>query len=183
MSSSADGTLPPDAATLIADYYRYSDLADHLRAVPDAVRILGVRDVCPEYLTVLRQLEAEVLARLERLDALGLYPATTADVEVTVNGVPIALPELGRAPSTIVPLEHDDTSESEESMETTIHDLERDGRSNGFDSAIDTETNVPTFVQRHVRPYLGYVATFTIGAMCGVLGARVLGGTSTSVTA
>jgi hypothetical protein len=82
-----------------------------------------------------------------------------------------------------VPLVESATAESEDSMETIMHDLERDKRSNGFDPAIDDEVSSPTFVQRYVRPYLGYVATFTVGAMCGVLGARVLGGSSTSVTA
>jgi len=34
-------------------------------------------------------------------------------------------------------------------METMMHDLEREGRSNGFDPAIDDETSIPTFVQRY----------------------------------
>ena len=126
--------------------------------------------------TLLGQLEDVVLDRLTRLDALGLYPSTTHDVEITVNGVPIELPEFGRLPSTPVPLVESDMPEREDSMEPTMHELHRDERTNGFDPTNVDEGAAPTFVEHYVRPYLGYVATFTVGAVCGVLGTRVISG-------
>lgn len=174
MSTSADAPLSADAAALLAEYYRYADLRDHLRAVPEAAACLGVRDVPPEYRTILGQLEDVVLDRLTRLDALGLYPSTTNDVEITVNGVPIELPKLDRNLPPTVPLHESVTPEREDSMEPTMHELYRDERPNGFDPTNVDEGTEPTFVECYVRPYLGYVATFTFGAVCGVLGTRVM---------
>lgn len=175
MPNHADAPLSPDAATLLAEYCRYAELAEHLRAVPEAADRLGVRDVSPAYQSVLRELEDVVLDRLTRLDALGLYPATTTDVEVTVNGVPIALPELDHDAPTAAPLAQNVPTEGD-LMETIPHDHEPDTDSNGLDPSMTAEPDGPRFIERYVAPYVGYLATFTVGAACGVVGARMLGG-------
>src|SRR5262245_5007594 len=119
MSASAETWLSDDAATLLAEYYRYADLADHLRAIPVAAEHVGVRDVPPEYRSLLHQVEDVVLDRMTRLDALGLYPATTTEVEVTVNGVPISLPELsGDAPTAALRCERTPAEGDGSGMET-----------------------------------------------------------------
>jgi len=174
MSTSADAPLSADATALLAEYYRYTDLRDHLRAVPEAAACLGVQDVSQEYRTILGQLEDVVLERLTRLDALGLYPSTTHDVEITVNGVPIALPEIDRTPPPAESLHESATPGREDFMEPTIHELPRDSHPNAFDPAHVEEGAPPTFVEHYVRSYLGYVAAFAVGAVCGVLGTRVI---------
>src|SRR6266404_4264232 len=160
MATAVRTALPSTAATLLAEYYHYADLAEHVRALPEAAAILG------KHHGVLAELDAQVLARLERLDALGLYPTTTTAVDVTVNGVPIALPELCRE-STTNALPDLGSPTKEGCMQTAIEQSEHREQHNGLDRSLDTPNNGSGFFAAYVRPYLGYAATFAASAVLG----------------
>jgi hypothetical protein len=175
--------LSTDAAALLAEYYHYADLAEHVRALPEAAAaVLGYQNAAAEPDGILAELEAQILTRLERLDALGLYPTTTTAVDVTVNGVPIALPDLCRE-STTNALPDAGSPTKEDCMHTAIEQSEHHDQHNGLDRALDTPGNGPGFFAAYVRPYLGYAATFAAGAVCGVIGAHYFAGESTELSA
>jgi hypothetical protein len=174
--------LSADAAALLAEYYHFADLAEHVRALPDAVAVTGSSTGAADRQSVLAELDAQILHRLERLDALGLYPTTTTAVDVTVNGVPIALPELCRE-STTNALPDAGSPTQEDCMHTTIEQSDRHEQHNGLDRALDAPGNGPGFFTAYVRPYLGYAATFAAGAVCGVIGAHYFAGESTELSA
>jgi hypothetical protein len=165
-------TLPPAAATLLAQYYHLVDLAEHVRALPEVTAVLGTTKA--EHNGILAELEAQILTRLERLDALGLYPTTTTAVDVTVNGVPITLPELCRESTTNL-LPDLDSPTKENLMHTAIEQSDLHDEHNGLDRSLDTLSNGPGFVATYVRPYLGYAATFAAGAVCGAIGTHYCG--------
>ncbi len=162
-------TLSAAAARLLAEYYRYEDLAEHLRALPEAAAVIGKSDTSAERDEILEDLEARILMRLERLNALGLYPTTTSAVDVTVNGVPIALPDLCRE-STTNALPDPGSPTKESGMHTVIEQSEQHDRQNGLDRSLDTPNNGSGFFAAYIRPYLGYAATFAAGAVCGIIG-------------
>jgi len=116
--------LSADAAALLAEYYHYTDLAEHVRALPEAAAVLGKPRGIAERNSILAELEAQILNRLERLDVLGLYPTTTTAVDVTLNGVSIALPELCRE-STTNALPDVGSPTKEACMHTAIEPAER----------------------------------------------------------
>jgi len=160
-------TLPADAAALLSEYYRYVDLAEHVRALPEAAAVLGMQNAAAEHEGILAELEAEILTRLERLDALGLYPTTTTAVDVSVNGIPITLPELCRESNELPDL---GSRTKESCMHTVIEQSEQHDQQNGLDRSLETPSDGPGFLATYVRPYLGYAATFAVGAMCGAIG-------------
>lgn len=170
-----DAALSADVATLLAEYLHYSDLVEHLRALPEVARKLGTEN-SRDSGDVLAELELQMFDRLERLDGLGLYPTTTTAVDITVNGVPTALPELCREPTINALPDEGGPTGTEVSMETTIqeHGPERD-QHNGLDESQETQHGGPGFFGIWIRPYLGYAGTFVAGAVCGVIGARYLG--------
>jgi hypothetical protein len=178
----ASAPLSADAAVLLVEYYHYADLAEHVRALPEAATALGYPNTDVERDGILADLEAQILNRLERLDALGLYPTTTTAIDVSVNGVPIALPELCRESTTNV-LPDPGSPTKEDCMHTTIEQSEHHEQHNGLDRALDTPSNGPGFFAAYVRPYLGYAATFAAGAVCGVIGAHYFAGESTELNA
>jgi hypothetical protein len=170
MQSAPDAALSTDAATLLAEYFHYADLAEHLRSLPEMARTLGARTGREGDIVV--ALEAETLKRLERLDALGLYPTTTTTFDVTVDGVPITLPTLCRE-STINALpDAGSPTTMEDCMDTTIEHHDERGEHNGLDQSEEMQRGGPGFFRTYVRPYLGYAGTFVVGAVCGVIGAR-----------
>lgn len=178
----SNAALSADAAALLAEYYHYADLAEHVRALPEAAAVLGYQSATAERDSILAELDAQILNRLERLDALGLYPTTTTAVDVTVNGVPIALPNLCRE-STTNALPDPGSPTKEGCMHTAIEQSEHHEQQNGLDRALDTPGNGPGFFAAYVRPYLGYAATFAAGAVCGVIGAHYFAGESTELSA
>ncbi len=173
--------LTAHAAATLAEYYRLNDLAEHVRALPEAAAILGyptgaARDA------ILADLDAQILHRLERLDALGLYPTTTTAVEVTVNGVPVALPELCREQVTNTLPDAGGPTQQEVSMEVQEHTREHHEH-NGLDRSVDHGKG-PSFFTAYVRPYLGYAAAFGAGAVCGIVSTHYFVGTeSTTLSA
>jgi len=166
--------LPAAAATLLGEYYHYADLAEHVRALPEAVAVLGSPNAAADRGGILAELDAQILTRLEQLHALGLYPAPATDVEVTVNGVPITLPDLCREPTNNALPEVGSPTE-EVSMHTAFDSS--DEQHNGFDPSMDTP-NDSGFFATYVRPYLPQAITFAAGAVCGVVGVRYFSNSS-----
>lgn len=182
MLPSAEPALSADAATVLAEYYRYADLAEHVRALPEAAAVLGTTNATAEHDGILAELEARILTRLERLDALGLYPTTTTAVDVTVNGVLVALPDLCRE-STTNALPNAGSPTKEISMHTAIESSDLHEQHNGLDRSLETSSNGAGFFAAYVRPYLGYAATFAAGAVCGAIGAHYFAGENTELSA
>ena len=83
----SSAALSADATVLLAEYYHYADLAEHVRALPEAVAVLGKPRATAERDDILADLEAQILTRLEQLDALGLYPTTTTAVDAPRRGI------------------------------------------------------------------------------------------------
>jgi hypothetical protein len=167
------GTLSADAAAVLAEYFRYTDLAAHVRALPDAVAVLASPDCALDRASILSQLESEIRGRLEQLHALGLYPTPIIDEEVTVNGVPITLPEICRESTTNSLPQGSPTDEG--SMHTSFEASDLHDHHNGLDSSMEVSSPTGVFAC-YVRPYLPYAVTFAAGAICGVVGTRYFAG-------
>jgi hypothetical protein len=166
-----NAALPTNVAALLAEYVHYADLAEHIRALPEAVAILGSPHAALERNGILAELEALILFRLERLHALGLYPGLTSDVEVTVNGVPITLPEICRESNALPDL----GSPTQEHCMHNGEESELHDERTGGDESLDTSSNRPGFLATYIRPYLGYAGTFAVGAACGTIGTHYFG--------
>ena len=162
-----NAALPADVAALLADYFYYADLAEHVRALPDAVAVLGLPNAAAERNAILAELDGEILIRLKRLKAFGLYPTLATDVEVTVNGAPVTLPNICRESTHALPPEGSVTKEVR--MHTALEAPEE--QHSGLDQSTDTP-NGSGFFAAYLRPYLPYVVTFAVGAVCGGIGIR-----------
>lgn len=162
--------LSDSAERLLGEFYASTDLAAHLRAIPEAARTLGlVGD--PERDVVLAELEQRLAATRTELEILGLYPATTTAVEVLVNGEPIDLPGFCR--EQCHPLSTDSPTK-EGPMDTVVEHPTRTQLS-GQDLPAEPDAEEPGFFDTHVRPYTGHAAAFVAGALCGALGASYFG--------
>jgi len=166
--------LSASARTLLSEFCVCTDLAEHLRAIPEAAQLLGLSPDTQRG-AVLAGVEQRLAVTQTELETLGLYPGpTTTAVELVVNGVPIDLPALCRE-QCIHPLSDDADSPTKEVPMEAVPERSTHTPLNSQDLPVATDTEQPGFVNTHVRPYAGHAAAFLVGAFCAALGVSCLG--------